>query len=176
MEEIKKKIRTIPDFPKKGILFRDVTTLFQDKDGLKQVVNNLVDRYKGRGIDAVAGIEARGFILAGVIANELNTGCILVRKKGKLPYKTNSITYDLEYGTDTLEIHTDAVEPGQKILVIDDLLATGGTSLAAAELITNNGGKIEEIAFVIELPEIGGRKKLEQKGFKTYSIVEFEGE
>ena len=176
MKELKDKIRTIPDFPKKGIQFRDVTTLFQDDQGFKLMVDALVNRYKDQKIDKVAGIEARGFILAGVIARELGIGCVMVRKKGKLPYKTKSITYDLEYGTDTLEIHIDAFKKDQNILLVDDLIATGGTALAAANLITNLGATIKEIAFIIDLPEIGGRIKLNENGFKTFSLVEFDGE
>jgi len=175
MEHIKKKIRTVPHWPKKGIMFRDITTLLQDKEGLKDVVKAFVDRYKDAKIDVVAGIEARGFILAGVLAHELDVGCVLLRKKGKLPYKTESVTYDLEYGTDTIEIHTDAVKDGENVLLVDDLLATGGTASAAAELIEKIGGKIEEIAFIIDLPDIGGRKKLESK-YKVFSLVEFEGD
>ncbi|MCH7535857.1 MAG: adenine phosphoribosyltransferase [Bacteroidetes bacterium] len=176
MENIKNKIRTIPDFPKKGIMFRDVTTLFQDKEGLKLVADALTDRYRNANIDVVAGIEARGFVLAGIIARELGTGCVLIRKEGKLPYETKSITYDLEYGTDTLEIHVDAIKNNQNVLVIDDLVATGGTALAAANLITNAGGTIKEMAFIIDLPKMGGRKKLADSGFNTFSLVEFDGE
>lgn len=176
MDQIKNKIRTIPNFPKKGIMFKDITTLLQDKEGLKDVVNEFTTRYKDSKIDVVAGIEARGFILGGVIAHELGVGFIALRKKGKLPYKTESVTYDLEYGQDTIEIHTDAIKPGQNVLLIDDLLATGGTALAAAQLIEKLKGKISECAFIVDLPEIGGRKKLEQAGYKIFTLVEFEGE
>ena len=176
MEHIKKKIRTIPDFPKQGIMFRDITTLLQDAQGLKDVVSEFVKRYKDKGINVVAGIEARGFILGGVLAHELGVGFIPLRKKGKLPYKTKEMTYDLEYGTATIEIHIDAIEKGQNVLLVDDLLATGGTSIAAAKLIKKLGGKIEEIAFIVDLPEVGGRKKLEEAGYKSFCLVEFEGE
>ncbi len=176
MEHIKAKIRTIPHFPKQGIMFRDITTLLQDAQGLKDVVKELKERYQDTEINAVAGIEARGFILAGVLAHELGTGCVLLRKKGKLPFKTESITYDLEYGQDTIEIHADAVKEGEKILLIDDLLATGGTALAAADLIKRLGGDIIECAFIVDLPEVGGKKKLEGKGYKVFNLVEFEGE
>jgi adenine phosphoribosyltransferase len=126
-------------------------------------------------VDAVAGIEARGFILAGVLAHELGTGCVLIRKKGKLPHKTESITYDLEYGSDTIEIHIDAIKKGQNVVLIDDLLATGGTALAAANLIKKVGGKITEISVIVDLPELGGKRKLEQAGYKVFSLVDFEG-
>lgn len=176
MDNIKKKIRTIPNWPKKGIMFRDITTLLQDGEGLKDVVKAFVDRYKDAKIDVVAGIEARGFILGGVIAHELGVGFVLLRKKGKLPYKTESVTYDLEYGTDTIEIHTDAIKKGDNVLLIDDLLATGGTSLAGAQLIEKLGGKVPEIAFIIDLPDVGGRKKLTEAGYKIFTLVEFEGD
>jgi adenine phosphoribosyltransferase len=143
---------------------------------LKDVVAEFVKRYKDANIDVVAGIEARGFILGGVLAHELNVGFVPLRKKGKLPYKTESVTYDLEYGTDTIEIHVDAIKEGQNVLLIDDLLATGGTSLGAAQLIEKLGGKIAEIAFIVDLPDIGGRKKLTDAGYKVFRLVEFEGD
>lgn len=176
MEHIKSKIRTIPHFPKQGIMFRDITTLLQDAQGLKDVVKELKERYKDIEIHSVAGIEARGFILAGVLAHELGTGCILLRKKGKLPYRTESITYDLEYGQDTIEIHADAIKKGEKVLIVDDLLATGGTMAAACDLIKRLGGDIVECAFIVDLPELGGKKKIEGKGYKVFNLVEFEGE
>lgn len=175
-ENIKDKIRTIPDFPKKGIMFRDITTLLADPEGLKDTIAKFVERYKDKNIDVVAGIEARGFILGGALAVGLGVGFVPLRKKGKLPYKTESVTYDLEYGTDTIEIHSDAITEGQNVLLIDDLLATGGTSVAAAKLIEKLGGKIFEIAFIVDLPEVGGRKKLESAGYSQFSLVEFEGE
>ncbi len=176
LDSIKKKIRTIPDFPKKGIMFRDITTLLADGQGLKDVINEFKKRYENKGIDVVAGIEARGFILGGVLAHELGVGFIPLRKKGKLPFNVKSKTYDLEYGTDTIEMHEDAVKKGQKVLLVDDLLATGGTSLAAAELIEEAGGLLEEIAFIIDLPDLPGKKKLMDAGYKIFSLVEFEGE
>lgn len=175
MEHIKSKIRTIPHFPKEGIMFRDITTLLQDGQGLKDVVKELKERYKDTKIDAVAGIEARGFILAGVLAHELGVGCVLLRKKGKLPFKTEAVEYDLEYGTDTIEIHADAIKSGEKILLVDDLLATGGTMIAACTLIKKLGGDIVECAFIVDLPEVGGKRKLEEKGYKVFNLVEFEG-
>lgn len=176
MEHIKNKIRTIPHFPKKGIMFRDITTLLQDSVGLRDVIHEFAKQYMGKKIDVVAGIEARGFILGGAVAHEIGVGFVPLRKKGKLPFKTESITYDLEYGTDTIEIHTDAIKKGQNVLLIDDLLATGGTSLGAAKLIEKLGGKIVECAFIVDLPEVGGRKKLESAGYKVFALVEFEGE
>lgn len=176
MDHIKKKIRTIPHFPKHGVMFRDITTLLQDSQGLKDVVKEFKERYKDSKIDVVAGIEARGFILGGVLAHELGVGFIPLRKKGKLPHKTESITYDLEYGTDTIEVHVDAIKPGENVLLVDDLLATGGTSIAAARLIEKLGGNVVECAFIVDLPDVGGRKKLEAAGYKQFSLVEFEGE
>jgi len=176
MDNIKSKIRTVPHFPKEGIMFRDITTLLADAQGLKDVVSALVERYKGSGIDVVCGIDARGFILGGVVAHELGVGFVPVRKKGKLPAETESVTYSLEYGTDTIEIHTDAVEKGQKVLIVDDLLATGGTSLGAAQLVEKLGGEVVEIAFIVDLPEVGGRKKLTDAGYKIFTLCEFEGE
>lgn len=176
MDHIKEKIRTVPNFPKEGIMFRDITTLLADPQGLKDTVDAFVERYKDAKIDVVAGIDARGFIIGGILAHQLGVGFIPLRKKGKLPYKTESVTYDLEYGTDTIEIHVDAVKEGQNILLVDDLLATGGTSLAACQLIEKLGGKIVEVAFIVDLPEVGGRKKLEDAGYKIFTLVEFEGE
>lgn len=176
MENIKKKIRTIPHFPKKGVMFRDITTLLQDNQGLRDVVEVFTSRYKNAMIDIVASIEARGFILGGIVAYQLGAGFVPIRKKGKLPYKTMKQVYELEYGTDMIEIHLDAIKKGDKVLLIDDLLATGGTSLAAAKLIEKLGGKVLECAFIIDLPELGGKKKLEEHGLKVYNLVEFEGE
>jgi adenine phosphoribosyltransferase len=176
MEHIKSKIRTVPDFPKEGIMFRDITTLLQSGYGLKDVVTELVKRYKDAGVTSVAGIEARGFILGGVLAHELGVGFVPLRKPGKLPYKTESEEYELEYGTDTLEIHIDAIEKGDKVLLVDDLVATGGTALAACNLITKLGGEVLEVALVVDLPDLGGKKKIEDKGFKVFTLVEFEGD
>ncbi|MBU0615493.1 MAG: adenine phosphoribosyltransferase [Nanoarchaeota archaeon] len=176
MDHIKNKIRTVPHFPKQGIMFRDITTLLQDSQGLKDVVTEFVKRYKDVKVDVVAGIEARGFILGGVLAHELGVGFVPLRKKGKLPFKCESITYDLEYGTDTIEIHCDAIKQGENVLLVDDLLATGGTSLAAAKLIEKLGGKVVECAFIVDLPEVGGKKKLIDAGYKAFCLVEFEGE
>lgn len=176
MDSIKSKIRTIPDFPKKGIMFRDITTLLKDPEGFRQVVDSLVERYRGMDIDTVVGLEARGFILGGVLAHQLGKGFVPVRKAGKLPFRTERHEYELEYGTDTVEMHVDAVGKGSKVLVVDDLLATGGTALAAASLIEKLGGDIVEMAFVIDLPDVGGRKKLVEKGYRMFTLCEFEGD
>ncbi|MEN9626574.1 MAG: hypothetical protein RL557_902 [archaeon] len=173
-EFIKNKIRTIQNFPKPGIMFRDITTLLLDPEAMKKTINIFYNRYKENKIDAVAGIESRGFIIAGILADKLNKGIIPIRKKGKLPYQTVSQEYDLEYGKDHIEVHSDAIKPGDRILLIDDLIATGGTAQASAQLIEKLGGKIEEIAFIIELPELKGREKL--KEWPVFSVVQFEGE
>ncbi|MDY6845172.1 MAG: adenine phosphoribosyltransferase [Thermodesulfobacteriota bacterium] len=171
MEHVKSKIRDIPDFPKEGILFKDITPLLQDGLHFKQAIDAMKDRYKGKRIDAVIGIEARGFAIAAPLAYSLETGLVLVRKPGKLPYKTHRVSYELEYGTDSLEIHQDAIKPGQNVLLVDDLLATGGTVLATTELITQLKGTIVEIAFLIELSFLNGREKL--KDFQVFSLIEF---
>lgn len=173
---VKEKIRTIPDFPKKGIMFRDITTLLQDPDGLKEAIDLLYDRYKDKSIDVVAGIEARGFIFGAALAYKLGVGFVPVRKKGKLPYQTESYEYDLEYGTDTIEIHSDAVKKDDNVLLVDDLLATGGTCIAASKLIEKLGGNIDEIAFIVDLPDVGGREKLKKEGYKYFYLCEFEGD
>lgn len=153
-------IRDIPDWPKKGILFRDITPLLANPKAFASAVNALAGRYKNKNIDYVAAVEARGFIFGAAVAANLNVGFVPIRKKGKLPFKTASVTYDLEYGTDTLEVHTDAVKKGSNVLMIDDLLATGGTMAAACKLIEKIGGKIAGIAFLIELTALQGRKKI----------------
>ena len=172
---LKEKIRTVPDFPKKGIMFRDITTLLKDPQGFNHLIDLLTERYKGKKIDLIAGIESRGFIIGSPLAHRLNVGFIPIRKKGKLPAKTLSQEYTLEYGKDSVEIHTDAIQSGLKVLLIDDLIATGGTALAAAQLINKLEGVVVECCFVIDLPELGGRKLLEKNGFKTYAIMAFEG-
>lgn len=173
-QELKNYIRNIPDFPKKGIIFRDITTLIENKQAFKKAVDLMVEPFKKAKIDKVAGVEARGFIFGGAIAYKLGAGFVPIRKKGKLPYKTKSITYNLEYGTDTLEVHEDAIKKGEKVLIVDDLLATGGTVKAVSELIENIGGEIVGIEFLIELVDLKGRQKLNK--YPTISFVEFEGE
>ena len=154
-------IRNIPDWPKKGILFRDITPLLADGEAFAKAVKTISDRFRDEKIDYVAAVEARGFIFGAAVAANLGLGFVPIRKKGKLPHKTESVTYDLEYGTDTLEVHIDAIKKDSKVLMVDDLLATGGTMAAACKLIEKIGGKIGAIAFLIELKDLGGRKKIE---------------
>ena len=175
MSDIAKYIRTIPHYPKQGIMFRDITTLLKDPKGFNATINMLVEKYQGAPIDYIAGIEARGFILGSALAYALNIGFIPVRKKGKLPGKTISQSYDLEYGSDTIEIHDDAIPAGANVLLVDDLIATGGTALGAITLIEKVGGKIFETAFVVDLPELGGAEKIKTHGHKVFSLCSFEG-
>jgi adenine phosphoribosyltransferase len=169
-------IRTIPDYPKPGIMFRDVTTLMGDAGGFRQAVDRLVARPEAAGVDMVAGIEARGFILGGAVAHQLGLGFVPVRKKGKLPWETISEEYELEYGVDVVEMHADALRPGQNVLLIDDLIATGGTARAAVRLIERSGARVPAAGFVIELPDLGGRAVLEEMGVQVASLVSFEGD
>lgn len=164
-------IRNIPDFPKPGILFRDITTLLKDKQAFREAVDALSNKYKNKKIDKVVAVEARGFILGGAVAYKLGVGFAPVRKKGKLPWKTNAVTYDLEYGTDTLEMHHDAIEPGDKVLIVDDLLATGGTVKAVIDLAKQLQGKIIGIAFLIELTDLKGKDKL--KDYPVFSLIKY---
>ena len=173
---IKSRIRTVPHWPKKGIMFRDITTLLKDPLGLKICIDDFLNRYKKMDIDVVVGIDSRGFILGGAIAYQLGKGFVPVRKKGKLPAATEKEEYALEYGTDTIEIHKDAIEKGQKVLIIDDLIATGGTALAAAKLVRKLHGTVVELGFIVDLPDLGGRTKLEDAGYSVYAQVSFEGE
>ncbi len=175
MENLKRLIRTIPDYPKPGIMFRDVTTLLGDAQGLKAAIASMSDPYRAVPIDAVAGIEARGFILGGAIADRLGCGFIPIRKKGKLPWKTIGQEYTLEYGVDAIEIHEDAIKGGQRVLIVDDLIATGGTAEAAAKLVRRTGGEIVGACFVIDLPDLGGGKLLEEMGIKVHALMAFEG-
>ena len=171
MKDLKKIIRDIPDFPKKGIVFKDITTLLQDANSYQRMIDLISHRYVGQKIDKVVGVAARGFILGSPLAHKLGAGIVLVRKPGKLPSETFSKTYDLEYGTDTLEIHKDAIKPGEKILIADDLLATGGTMAAVVDLIQSMGGEIVECCFMAELDFLHGRNKLPKD--KVYSLLNF---
>lgn len=171
MDQLKQIIRDIPDFPKKGIVFKDITTLLSDARSFHRMIDLLAHRYVGEKIDQIVGIEARGFILGSALAYKLGTGITLVRKPGKLPYKTRSIDYDLEYGTDTLEIHEDAFKSGDRVIVADDLLATGGTMAAVVELVAQAGAQVHECAFMAELEFLKGREKLPEG--KVYSLLKF---
>ncbi len=173
---LKSMIRTIPDCPKPGVLFRDITTLLKDPAGMRQAVDQLAGPFRGLGIDKVAGIEARGFILGGAVAVALGAGFVLVRKQGKLPSETIGREYELEYGSDGLEIHTDAVSPGDRVLVVDDLIATGGTGEAAIRIIEQSRGTIAGFAVIVDLPDLGGRHRIEAAGHKVVCLCEFEGE
>jgi adenine phosphoribosyltransferase len=174
LKYLEHSIRNIPDFPKPGILFRDITTLLKDGKAFKICIDFLYKKYKGQKIDKILAVESRGFILGAALAYKLGKGIVLVRKKGKLPYKTISASYSLEYGTDTLEIHEDAIAPKEKILIIDDLLATGGTVSAVLDLAEKLKAKVLGLAFVIELVDLKGREKL--KCYPIYSLVKFRGE
>jgi adenine phosphoribosyltransferase len=168
-------IRTIPDFPHEGILFRDVTTLFGDPRGFRMAVDQLLAPYVGTRIDKVAGLEARGFVLGGAVAHQLSVGFVPVRKKGKLPGRTIAQDYKLEYGEATVEIHDDSLQPGERVLLVDDLLATGGTAEAGIRLIERLGAEVVGCAFVIDLPDLGGRKLLEGMGMDVHALTAFEG-
>ncbi|MGH8710295.1 MAG: adenine phosphoribosyltransferase [Burkholderiales bacterium] len=173
--DIKSLIRTIPDFPKPGVLFRDITTLLKHTEGFRSTIDQLVGKYRGVKIDKVAGIESRGFIIGAALAYQLKAGFVPIRKKGKLPGENFGHDYELEYGTDRLEIHTDAIQKGEKVLLVDDLIATGGTAEATVKLIGKTGGQIVGCAFVVDLPDFGGRKRLEKLGQSVVTLCEFEG-
>jgi len=174
--DLKTLIRTIPDHPKPGILFRDITPLIEDAAGFKQTIDDLVAPLADLRITRVAGIDARGFILGGAVAYQLSVGFIAIRKKGKLPWSTHTVEYELEYGTDAMEIHTDSVNPGDRIFLIDDLIATGGSAGAAIELIRRSGGTVVGASFVVDLPDLGGRKKLEALDVPVHALMQFEGD
>lgn len=173
---IKSLIRTVPHYPKQGVQFRDITTLLKDPLGLKVTVDELTKRYANQKIDKVVGVESRGFLIGTPLAYQLGVGFVPVRKQGKLPAETVGHDYELEYGSDRVEIHTDAIEKGERILLVDDLIATGGTAIASAALIEKLGGEIMECAFIIDLISLGGRKRLEDKGYKMFALCEFEGD
>lgn len=169
--DLKNRIRDIPDFPKEGIIFKDITTLLKDKEAFKKSVNLLAAKFRKEGIELVVGVEARGFIFGAALAYKLNAGFVPVRKKGKLPAKTKSVQYQLEYGTDVLEIHEDAIHPGSRVLIVDDLLATGGTVKAVSELVKSEGAVIAGVAFLVELGFLKGKDKL--KDLPVYSVIKY---
>jgi adenine phosphoribosyltransferase len=176
MTDVKDYIRTIPDFPHAGIMFRDVTTLFLDPRGFRMAIDQMLAPYAGVRVDKVAGLEARGFILGGAIAHQLSVGFVLIRKKGKLPGKTIEQAYSLEYGEATMELHDDSLSGGEKVLLVDDLLATGGTAEAGIKLIEKLGAEVIGTSFIIDLPDLGGRQKLEGLGMDVRVLCEFEGD
>ncbi|MBV8210714.1 MAG: adenine phosphoribosyltransferase [Burkholderiaceae bacterium] len=176
MINIKSCIRTVPHYPRQGIMFRDITTLLKDPVGFRVTIQEIVNRYREQRIDKVAAIESRGFIVGAPVAFELGLGFVPIRKKGKLPAESIGHDYELEYGRDRIEIHVDAIAPGDRVLLMDDLVATGGTAEAATQLIQKMGGNVVECCFVIDLPDIGGRRRLEKRGLKVFSLCEFEGD
>ncbi|HMM63379.1 MAG: adenine phosphoribosyltransferase [Mesorhizobium sp.] len=168
-------IRTIPDYPKPGVMFRDITTLLGDARAFRRAVDELVHPYAGLKVDKIAGVEARGFILGGAMAHQLSAGFVPIRKKGKLPHETMRVAYSLEYGLDEMEMHKDGVAPGEKVILVDDLIATGGTAEAAVKLLNQIGADIVAACFVIDLPDLGGRRKLEALGVTVRTLVSFAG-
>jgi adenine phosphoribosyltransferase len=175
MKTVRDYIRTIPDFPHEGIMFRDVTTLFSDPRGFRMAIDQLLHPYAGTPINKVVGLEARGFILGGAIAHQLSVGFVPIRKKGKLPGKTVEQAYQLEYGEAVMELHDDALQPGDKVLLVDDLLATGGTAEAGIRLVERLGAQVTGCAFIIDLPELGGARRLQNLGMQVHSLCAFEG-
>ena len=173
---IKSRIRTVPHYPKQGVMFRDITTLLKDPVGFRVTINEFVNRYTAVKVDKVAAIESRGFIIGAALAFQLGVGFVPIRKRGKLPAETVGHDYQLEYGTDRIEMHVDAISSGERILLVDDLIATGGTAEAAAKLVRSMGGEIVECCFVIDLPDLGGRKRLEKLGHSVFTLCEFEGD
>jgi len=171
LEMLRAKIRNVPNFPKAGILFRDITPLLLDPEAFRAAIGLIKERFAPKGVEVVAGIETRGLILASALAYDLSVGLALMRKPGKLPYKTYKATYALEYGTDALEIHQDAITPGQKVLIVDDLIATGGTAAAAVELVKQLGGEVIGLAFLVELTDLKGRERLKDQ--EIYSLIQF---
>lgn len=174
-QDIKNAIRTVPDWPEAGVMFRDIMPLLQDAQVFRKLIDSFVHRYQGMQLDAIAAIDARGFILGAPLAYELGLSLVPVRKKGKLPFATVTQEYDLEYGSATIELHTDAFKAGDRVLVMDDLIATGGTMLAACELVRKLGAEVVETAAIIDLPDLKGGDKLRQAGFDVYAICEFDG-
>jgi len=176
LRNVKDYIRTIRDFPHAGIMFRDVTTLFADPRGFRMTIDQMLSPYAGARIDRVIGLEARGFIIGGAIAHQLSVGFVPIRKQGKLPGETIEQPYTLEYGEAVMEMHSDVIVPGEKVLVVDDLLATGGTAEAGIKLLERAGAEVVGCVFIIDLPELGGRAKLEQLGMKVHALCEFSGQ
>ncbi|MBX4866656.1 MULTISPECIES: adenine phosphoribosyltransferase [Rhizobium] len=175
ISELAASIRSIPDYPKPGIIFRDITTLLGNPRAFRRAVDELVQPYAGTKIDKIAGMEARGFILGGAVAHQLSSGFVPIRKKGKLPHDTVRIAYSLEYGVDEMEMHRDAIQPGEKVILVDDLIATGGTAVGATKLLRQIGAEVVGACFVIDLPDLGGRRKLEELGVAVHTLVEFSG-
>jgi len=173
--DLRAAVRTIPDYPKPGILFRDITTLLGDARAFRRAVDELVQPWPGSKIDKVAGIEARGFILGGAVAHQLSAGFVPIRKKGKLPHETVRIAYSLEYGVDEMEMHRDAIAPGERVILVDDLIATGGTATAAVELLRKMGAEVVAAVFVIDLPDLGGAERLRRLGVTVRTLMSFEG-
>ncbi|MCI5074362.1 adenine phosphoribosyltransferase [Oricola sp.] len=175
-DNLEAAIRTIPDYPKPGIMFRDITTLLGDARAFRRSVDELVHPYAGTKIDKIAGVEARGFILGGAMSHQLSAGFVPIRKKGKLPYDTVRIAYSLEYGVDEMEMHKDAVKTGERVILVDDLIATGGTAEGAVKLLQQMGAEVVAACFVVDLPDLGGRKKIEALGVPVRTLIEFEGD
>ena len=175
-EMLRATLRTIPDYPKPGIMFRDITTLLGNAQAFRRSVEELVHPYVGMKVDQIAGVEARGFILGGAMSHQLSAGFVPIRKKGKLPYDTVRIAYSLEYGIDEMEMHRDAIKPGEKVILVDDLIATGGTAEGAVKLLQQMEADVVAACFVIDLPDLGGRKKIEDLGVTVRTLIEFEGE
>ncbi|MEP1575948.1 adenine phosphoribosyltransferase [Roseibium album] len=175
-DELISSIRTITDYPKEGILFRDITTLLGNARAFRRAVDALVQPWAGSKVDQIAGIEARGFILGGAVAHQLSAGFVPIRKKGKLPHETVRIAYSLEYGLDEMEMHKDAIQPGDRVILVDDLIATGGTAEAACKLLKSMGANIVAACFIVDLPDLGGRKKLEELSVPVRTLVEFPGD
>jgi len=171
VKDLKNYIRDIPNFPKEGIIFKDITPLWKDKDAFAQAIDTIVERYRPQQIDVVVGVEARGFIVGAPVAYKLGVGFVPMRKPGKLPYKTTSVSYELEYGIDTIEMHEDGISAGQRVLIIDDLLATGGTARAMCKLVEQAGGKVVELAFIVELTFLHGKDKL--KEWNVFSLIQY---
>ncbi|MEQ8403386.1 MAG: adenine phosphoribosyltransferase [Roseitalea porphyridii] len=175
-ETLEAAIRSIPDYPKPGIVFRDITTLLGNASAFRRAIDELVHPYAGTKIDKIAGVEARGFILGGAMSHQLSAGFVPIRKKGKLPHETVRIAYSLEYGVDEMEMHKDAVKAGEKVILVDDLIATGGTAEGAVKLLQQMGADVVAACFVIDLPDLGGRRKIEALGVPVRTLIEFEGD